>query len=184
MGGIGQVLSCLEAEIFLLADLAILAIWKFVSDEMNSGVTAYTKLDNLTVFFSQSVCMSAAGGEKEQLVVVEEEEVHWTLYFCNRWQWRGWGILQWLSKELWDIKVCANSSKTATGCSCQHWRLLFGYCERRHGAMIDCFLNVFPMCPFFRHQLSHERGILGPTMLISQQKICGNTTVETTIVGL
>ncbi len=50
--------------------------------------------------------------------------------------------------------------------------------------MIDCFLNVFPMCPFFRHQLSHERGIFGPTMLISQQKICGNTTVETTIVGL
>ncbi len=50
MGGIGQVLSCLEAEIFLLADLAILATWKFVSNEMKSGVTAYTNW-TISLFF-------------------------------------------------------------------------------------------------------------------------------------
>ena len=40
MGGIGGFISCLGAEIFLLADLAIAATRKLVSDEQKSGITA------------------------------------------------------------------------------------------------------------------------------------------------
>ncbi len=40
VGGIGRLISCLGAEIFLLADTAIMETRKLVSDEQKSGITA------------------------------------------------------------------------------------------------------------------------------------------------
>ena len=62
---------------------------------MKSGITTSkngVKIYNLT--FSHYVCMAVAGGKKGQLAVVGEEEVRKRLYFCDRRQWGGWGILQ------------------------------------------------------------------------------------------
>ena len=96
MGGIGRLISCLGAEIFLLADSAIIETRKLVSDEQKSGITASNdgiKKERSHCFLSHSVCVAVAGGEERQLAAVGEEEVHSMLDFCHRGQWRGWGDL-------------------------------------------------------------------------------------------
>ncbi len=119
MGGIGQLISCLGAEIFLLADSAITATRKLVSDEQKCGITASNdgiKNEQSHCFLSKSVCVVVAGGEEGKLAAVGEEEVLSMLDFCYRGQWRGWGILQWLSKGAGGIILgrglhkCINNS--------------------------------------------------------------------------
>ena len=119
MGGIGRLISCLGAEIFLLADSAIAETRKLVSNEQKSGITASNdgiKNEQSHCFLSQSVCVAVARGEEGQLAAVGEEEVHSMLDFCHRGQWGGWGILQWLSKGargiiLWrGLHKCINNS--------------------------------------------------------------------------
>ena len=92
MGGIGRLISCLGAEIFLLADSAIMETRKLVSDKQKSGITASNdgiKNEQSHCFLSQSFCVAVAGGEERQLAAVGEEEVHLMLDFCHRGQWRG-----------------------------------------------------------------------------------------------
>ncbi len=96
MGGIGWLISCLGAEIFLLKDSAIVATKKIVSDEQKSGITASNddkKNERSHCFLSQSVGVAVSGGEERQLAMVGEEEVHSMLDFCHRGQWGGWGDL-------------------------------------------------------------------------------------------
>ena len=94
------------AEIFLLADSAIMARWKFVSNRQEETSHNCNKKwhKKLTIsLFSQYDCMVVAGGNEGQLAVVGEEDVHSTLDFAIVGSGEGGGVLQWLSKGARDI---------------------------------------------------------------------------------
>ncbi len=100
-----------------------------------------SKMDDLT--FLQYVRIVVAVGNEGQLAVVgEEEEVHSSLDFCDRGQWGGKGILQWLHKEIVGIVL----GKGLSECISDSHRLQLSAlvvavlsCCWLRGAMTDCF---------------------------------------------